>query len=160
INYIGKLTYLITSDHRVSLSVFGAPTSGGGNGGVVLRNRSSSRAPLGPGLLVGGAFNSIYTRSKFDSLDIAGEVNSAFLDKRLPVEVRGGAHFQHDPYLPGAGSGLDDIENPSILGGVPRVSSPGSIGTPVYELDSSVPSSVRPACTQTGASCNVLGFQT
>jgi len=32
INFIGKLTYLISSDHRVSLSAFGTPTWGGGNG--------------------------------------------------------------------------------------------------------------------------------
>ena len=33
INYIGKLTYLISSDHRVSLTVTGTPTTGGGEGG-------------------------------------------------------------------------------------------------------------------------------
>jgi hypothetical protein len=160
INYIGKLTYLISSDHRLSLSVFGTPTSGGSTGGVSLRNRSSNRVSFGPTLLTLGTFNTINNRSKFDSLDIAGEVNSAFLDKRLLLEVRLGAHFQRDSFLPGDGSGLDDIENPSVLAGVPRVRSPGGIGTPVYELDSDVPSSVRSACAEQGASCDVFGYQT
>ena len=58
INYIGKLTYLISSDHRVSLTVTGTPTTGGGEGGVALRNRSSNRVPYGPRLLTLGTFNS------------------------------------------------------------------------------------------------------
>jgi hypothetical protein len=160
INYIGKLTYLINSDHRVSLSVFGTPTTGGGNGGVPLRNRSSNRVPFGPTLLTRGTYNSTASaQTKFDALDIAGEVNSAFLDKRLLLEVRVGAHFQRDSFLPGDGSGLDDIENPSVLAGVPRVFS-AAVPTPVYALDGDVPSSVRSACAEMGASCNVLGYTT
>ncbi|HEU5153779.1 MAG TPA: TonB-dependent receptor, partial [Gemmatimonadales bacterium] len=97
---------------------------------------------------------------KFDSLDVAGELNSAFLDKRLLLDVRLGAHFQRDSYLPGDGSGLDDIDQPSVLAGVPSVRSPAGVGTPVYELDASVPSSVRRACAQPGASCDVVRFFT
>ena len=153
INYIGKLTYLISSDHRVSLTVIGTPTTGGGEGGVALRNRSSNRAPFAPALMTLGTFNSTYTRSKFDALDVAGQLNSAFLDKRLLLDLRVGAHFQRDSYLPGDGSGLDDIDKPSVLAGVPLVRSP-SAATPVYELDASVPSSVRTACSEPGASCS------
>jgi hypothetical protein len=160
INYIAKLTYLISSDHRVSLSVIGTPTTGGGEGGVVLRNRSSNRVPFAPTLLTLGTFNSIYTRSKFDALDVAGELNSAFLDKRLLLDVRLGAHFQRDSSLPGDGSGLDDIDKRSVLAGVPKVRSPARLDTPVYELDASVPSSVRTACSEPGASCNVVRFST
>jgi hypothetical protein len=162
INYIGKLTYLISSDHRVSLTVTGTPTTGGGEGGVALRNQSSNRVPFGPTLLTLGTFNSRHTgsRSKFDSLDAAGELNSAFLDKRLLLDVRLGAHFQRDSSLPRDGSGLDDIENRNVLAGVPIVSSPAGVPTPVYELDASVPSSVRAACSEPGASCNVVSFFT
>jgi outer membrane receptor protein involved in Fe transport len=160
INYIAKLTYLISSDHRVSLSVTGTPTTGGGEGGVVIRNRSSNRVPFAPTLLTLGTFNSTYTRSKFDALDVAGELSSAFLDKRLLLDVRLGAHFQRDSYLPGDGSGLDDIDKPSVLAGVPSVRSPAGVPTPVYELDASVPSSVRTACSEPGAQCNVVRFLT
>ena len=160
INYIGKLTYRISPDHRVSLTVTGTPTIGGAEGGLALRDLSSNRVPFGPRLFTLGTFNSIYVRSKFDSLDLAAELNSAFLDKRLLLDVRLGAHFQRDAFLPGDGSGLDDIDKPTVLAGVPSVSSPSGVGIPVYELDTSVPSSVRTACSQPGASCDVFGFST
>jgi hypothetical protein len=160
INYIGKLTYLITSDHRVSASVTGTPTTGGGTGGVALRNRSNNRVPFTSTLLTLGTFNAGYNRSKFDALDVAGELNSSFMDKRLLLDVRVGWHHQRDYYLPGDGSGLDDIDNPNVLAGVPLVRSPAGIPTPVYELDASVPSSVRTACTDPGATCNVVRFFT
>jgi len=159
INYIGKLTYLINPDHRVSLTAFGTPTTGGGEGSVSLRGQSSNRVPFAPALLTLGTFNTAYTRSRFDSLDVAADLNSAFLEKRLLLDLRLGAHFQRDSNLPGDGSGLDDIDKPSVLAGVPLVRSPG-IPTPVYELDASVPSSVRTACSETGASCNVVHFNT
>ena len=127
INYIGKLTYQISPDHRLSLTVTGTPTTGGSEGGVALRDRSSNRAPFGPRLFTLGTFNSTYTRSKFDSLDVAGELNSAFLDKRLLLDVRLGAHFQRDANLPGDGSGLDDIDKPNVLAGVPSVQSPAGV---------------------------------
>jgi outer membrane receptor protein involved in Fe transport len=160
INYIGKLTYLISSDHRVSLTVVGTPTTGGGEGGVVFRGRSSNRGPFAPTLLTFSTFNARYTRTKFDALDVAAELRSSFLDKRLLLDVRFGLHLQRDSLLPGDGSGLDDIENRNVLAGVPFVSSPALVPTPVYELDASVPSSVRRACTEQGASCNVQGFGT
>ena len=34
-----------------------------------------------------GTFNSTYTRSKFDSLDVAGQLNSAFFEKRLLLDL-------------------------------------------------------------------------
>ena len=48
INYIGKLTYLISSDHRVSLTVTGTPTTGGGEGGVALRNQIQQSRSVRP----------------------------------------------------------------------------------------------------------------
>ena len=49
-NYIGKLTFLISPDHRLSLTVTGTPTTGGGDGGVALRNRSNNRNPFTPAI--------------------------------------------------------------------------------------------------------------
>ena len=159
-NYIGKLTYLITSDHRLSLTVTGTPTTGGGGGGLALRNRSSNRTPFLPGLMTLGTYNSTATKSSFNAIDIGGELNSSFLDKRLLLDVRLGVHLQRDSYLPGDGSTLDDLDNRNVLAGVPLVRSPAGVPTPVYQLDPSVPASVVQACTQPGASCNVVRFFT
>ena len=159
-NYIGKLTYLINSDHRVSVTVTGTPTTGGGEGSLALRNRSNNRAPFTSNYLTLGTFNSAYSRAKFDAIDVAGELNSSFIEKRLLFDLKIGWHHQSDSYLPGDGSGLDDIDNPNVLAGTPQVRSPAGIPTPVYQLDADVPSSVRTACTAPGASCNVVRYYT
>ena len=159
-NYIGKLTYLINSDHRVSVTVTGTPTTGGGEGSLALRNRSNNRAPFTSNYLTLGTFNSGYTRAKFDAIDVAGELNSSFIEKRLLFDLKLGWHHQSDSYLPGDGSGLDDINNPNVLAGTPQVRSPAGVPTPVYQLDADVPSSVRTACTAPGASCNVVRYYT
>jgi len=159
-NYIGKLTFLISSDHRVSLTVTGTPTNGGSDGGVALRNRSNNRIPFNANLLALGTYNAGWTKSSFNAVDVAGELSSSFLDKRLLLDVKLGVHIQRDSYLPGDGSTLDDIDNPATLAGVPAVRSPAGIPTPVYQLDTSVPASVVRACTEPGATCNVVRYGT
>ena len=159
-NYIGKLTYLISSDHRLSLTVTGTPTTGGGDGGVALRNRSNNRTPFTPNLLTIGTYNSGWTKSSFNAIDIGGELNSSFMEKRLLLDIKVGVHLQRDSYLPGDGSTLDDIDNPSVLAGVPNVRSPGGGGLPITQLDTSLPASVVTACNAPGASCNVVRYFT
>jgi len=160
INYIGKLTYLINSDNRLSLTVSGTPTKGGGPGEVTIRNRSTNRTPFNATLLTLGTYNSGATESSFNSMDIAAELNSSFVDKRLLLDVKLGVHLQRDSFLPADGSTLDDINNPAVLAGVPQVRSPAGVPTPVYQLDTSVPSSVTQACSEAGASCNVVRYFT
>ncbi|HET9035732.1 MAG TPA: carboxypeptidase-like regulatory domain-containing protein, partial [Myxococcaceae bacterium] len=55
INFIGKLTFLITSDHRLSVSVTGTPTTGGGGGDYPLRlpGLLQARNPTNPGTYAG-----------------------------------------------------------------------------------------------------------
>jgi len=160
INYIGKLTYLINSDNRLSVSVTGTPTKGGGPGEVTIRNRSTNRTPFNANLLTLGTYNAGATESSFNAMDITAELNSSFLDKKLLLDIRGGVHIQNDSFLPADGSTLADIDNPAVLAGVPQVRSPATIQTPVYELDHSLPSTVQPACTAPGASCGVLRYLT
>jgi len=159
-NYIGKLTYLISSDHRLSLTVTGTPTTGGGDGGVALRNRSNNRQPFNSNALTLGTYNAGWTKSSFNALDVAAELNSSFMEKRLLLDVKLGVHLQRDSYLPGDGSTLDDIDNPKVLAGVPAVRSPAGVPTPIYQLDTSVPATVVAACTQPGATCNVVRYGT
>src|SRR5262249_14739630 len=75
INYIGKLTFLINPDHRISVSVSGTPTTGGGDGAFSLRGASNNRAIRGPNFWTTGDFNNVYTKTKFDALDINGQLN-------------------------------------------------------------------------------------
>ncbi len=150
ISYIAKLTYLITSDHRLSVSVSGEPTSGGGGGSYPLRTTygTANRAIIAPDIYASRTFNAANVKTTFDNIDVVGELSSAFLDKRLLLDVRGGWHHQKEQILPGDGSGLDDIDNPNVLAGVPLVRSPtGSNGTSTLLLwDQGIPNSVKTAC--------------
>ncbi len=47
-NYIGKLTYLVNSDNRLSVTVTGTPTYGGGGGSFPLRTQGTQRGVADP----------------------------------------------------------------------------------------------------------------
>ena len=151
ISYIAKLTYLITADHRLSVSVSGEPTDGGGDGSYPLRTTygTANRAIIAPDTLANTTFNASNLKTTFKNLDVAGELNSSFLDKKLLLDIRGGWHHQKDEIAPGDGSTIDDLDNTSgVLAGISTVRSPtGSNGTSSLLLwDQSVPSSVKTAC--------------
>ena len=156
INYIGKLTYLASSDHRLSLTVTGTPTKGGGDASFPLRTRSTQRGIFSGLNWATGTFNAFHIESSFDSLDITGELHSSFLDKKLLLDVRVGWHHQNDSGLPGDGSGLD-IENRDTLAGTPAVRSPALVNTNVATLDDQVPASVKAVCNDTN--CGITAFQ-
>ena len=157
-NYIGKLTYLFSSDHRLSLSISGSPTSGGGSGGLSLRDRSTARTVHPTNYLTASTYGVNAIQTTFDALDLVAQLNSSFLQKKVLLDVRVGWHHQHDERLPNDGSTLDDVDALTTLAGTPQVRSPVRFGLPVYELDPSVPDSVRTACTTAGASCDVRTF--
>ena len=121
-NFIGKLTYLISSDHRLSLSVTGTPTSGGGDASYPIRfpGLLQARNPITAAGLAGFTFNALHISSTDDSYNVVGELNSSFLDKRLLLDVRIGWHHQLDQGLPGDGSGLNTTQ-PGGLAGVPAL---------------------------------------
>src|SRR5262249_54860753 len=75
INYIGKLTYLINSDHRMSVQITGTPTSGGSDSAFAIRQGGAlqARAPLTAAIYTGGTFNSFHFLTTDDSLNINGE---------------------------------------------------------------------------------------
>jgi hypothetical protein len=146
INYIGKLTFLISQDHRFSVAISGTPTTGGGDKSFSLRGSSNTRGiRTGPALL-NGTFNADWTKTKFESLDINGNLNSSFLDKKLLLDVRVGWHHQKDEELPGDGSQPEDINDLSKLAGTPLVQS-SAVNTPVYTLDQGISPAVQAACT-------------
>jgi outer membrane receptor protein involved in Fe transport len=149
INYIGKLTWLVNSDHRVSVSVIGTPTHGGGDGVFALQNsalfQAQSRAPLGPTLYTQGTFNSSWVHTKNDALDVNGELNSSFLDKRLLLDLRIGWHHQLMESLPGDGSEFN-IDQRGTLAGTPQIVDVATKN--ILAFEDQVPSSVRDFCSK------------
>ena len=146
IQFIGKLTYLINSDHRVSLTVTGTPTSGGSDAAYALRvpGALQARAPFA---VVGNTlqtFNSNHFLTNDSAYDVSGELNSSFMDKKLLLDVRLGWHHQIDEGAPGDGQGFDNIHNLKTLAGVPSLA-PLYVSN-VLDFEDQVPASVREAC--------------
>jgi hypothetical protein len=146
IQFIGKLTYLISADHRLSVTVTGTPTTGGGDAAFALRvpGALQARAPLGPIAYTGYTFNSNHYLTNDTAYDVSGELNSSFLDKRLLLDVRLGWHHQLDEGAPGDGSGFDNIHNLNTLAGIPSLAP--LYNSNVLNFEDQVPASVREAC--------------
>src|SRR5262249_10920919 len=87
LQYIAKLTYLINSDNRVSLSVIGTPSWSGGPGkfGIGANTQLINGFPL-TGTPLNGNINSITARILDSSTDVSAKWNSSFFEKRLLVD--------------------------------------------------------------------------
>jgi outer membrane receptor protein involved in Fe transport len=165
ISYIGKLTFQASQDHRFSLTVSGEPTTGGGSGAYALRTTygSANRGITSSAALANTTFNANNLSTNFDNLDLVGEYNGSFLDKKLLLQLVGGWHHQEDDILPGDGSTLGDIGNASTLAGVSAVRTPtGARASNITAWDAGLPSSVYAACGTTfsgaGDKCPVSGY--
>lgn len=117
--FIGKLTYLINSDHNVSLSVIGAPTSSGGPGQAGIDPKLGGVDNLGP-----GAYSALASKYTSNANDISLKYAAAFLDKRVLLDVTLGYHRQENsPSVPGATSPTDGskIGDTTGVASVPHV---------------------------------------
>jgi len=149
-NFIAKLTYLLSSDHRISVSFSGTPTWGGGGGSLSLaaaglNNSATSRALLAPANWATNTFNAIGIQQKFDTYDVVGQLNSSFMDKRLLLDVHVGYHYQKDVAKAADGSGIDDIGNRNVIAGISFNRQLASEN--ILNVEDQVPASVRAACS-------------
>jgi len=161
INFIAKLTYLIGPDHRVSVSVNGTPTTGGGGASLPTRlpGGLQSRGAILPSFIAGGTFNStVAIQTKDSSYNVVGELNSSFLDKRLLLDLRAGWHHQVDEGIPSDGSGFD-VTTPGTLAGTPFLALASDVLRNIADIDQ-VPRSVSQACSGQFAEqrCGVLAY--
>lgn len=106
IQYIGKLTYAINSDHTLTLQTTGTPTRSGGKnklnydiqaGGVAVSN-------------LAGEIPALALSTSNDSNDTLLKLNSSFLDKRLLFDTTLGWHHQYIAELPSDGSTFGDTD--------------------------------------------------
>jgi hypothetical protein len=112
--YIGKLTYLITPDQNVSLSIYGAPTVSGGPGQLGIDPQNGVIDPYDRGTL-----RSLGNNYVSDSNDIALKYAASFLDKRVLLDVTLGWHHQTSKILAtdgsGPGSTTGDASIPQVI---------------------------------------------
>jgi outer membrane receptor protein involved in Fe transport len=107
VQYIGKLTYLFNPDHNLSLTVFGAPRSSGGQGKFSFSDDGDPEVCVGLSCSVQGAYESIATMRENNALDIVAKQTSSFFNKKLLLDATVGWHHQEDSTLPSDGSGLN-----------------------------------------------------
>lgn len=111
IQYIGKLTFLISQDHNVSLSVYGTPTRSGGNGAFGLDPQDGT---VEVGNVI-GPYNTLAHTYAADSTDVSLKMANSFMDKRLLFDTTLGWHHQYvgtdaaDGTFAGSGQGLATI---------------------------------------------------
>ncbi|WP_437898327.1 TonB-dependent receptor [Sorangium sp. So ce124] len=117
VQYLGKLTWLIDPDNTVALSVYGSPTTSGGDGdfgispkdGTVELNNSSSNN------VINGSFGALAHRYVSSATDGALKWSSAFQNKTYLLDVTLGVHHEEnairaaDGTRIGSGKGLSDI---------------------------------------------------
>ncbi len=113
--YIGKLTYLINQDHNISVSVYGTPTSSGGQNEFGIDPRTG-QSEVGN---IVGSVDTISTRYFSNSLDVSAKLASSFMDKKLLLDVSLGYHNQQNTNTPYDGSAVGSNDG---LAGIPQVS--------------------------------------
>jgi outer membrane receptor protein involved in Fe transport len=103
IQYFGKLTYLLSDDHRIALSVTGTPShSGGENAFAFGARRPGQTAPF----FLWGTPSALF-QDRFDgTFDAVLKLTSAFANKRVLLDVTGGWHHEDHISKPADGSKL------------------------------------------------------
>lgn len=120
VQYIGKLTLAITPDHHLTLSVYGTPTTSGGNGAFGMDNQSgaleSGANPGSQGLQ--GTYGALAHKYSSNAYDVVLNWSSAFNKKNQLLDVSLGWHHMYTARLPSDGS---EIGSNDGLAGTPGV---------------------------------------
>jgi hypothetical protein len=103
VQFIGKLTYKVNQDSNLTLSVFGAPSTSGGNGALGIAPASDAVEGI-PGLNLTGSYPYFAHKYVTSALDVALKWSTAFNNKRRLVDATLGWHHQDMDVLPSDGS--------------------------------------------------------
>jgi outer membrane receptor protein involved in Fe transport len=114
--YIGKLTWNINQDHNVTLSVFGAPSTSGGNGSFDIDAQDGGV----PTNLV-GPYRSLAATSTAFNNSVVLKSSSAFMNKKFLIDATLGWVYNTNETGAADGSNVDDINNPDALASQPGV---------------------------------------
>jgi len=115
--YIGKLTWNINQDHNVTLTVFGAPSTSGGNGSYDIDPQDGGV----PGNLIGQYRSLAITSTAFNN-SVVLKSSSAFMNKKFLIDATLGWVYNTNESAAADGSSVEDINNPATLAGQPGVS--------------------------------------
>src|SRR4051812_12232070 len=108
---IGKLTYAVDQNNRLSVTFIASPTRSGENGQFSLIGNSPEIASGASG----GEIGSLSHLTGKDVYDASAKWTSEFLNKRLLWDVTLGLHSQKDYIHAADGSTPSDVTNPNVL---------------------------------------------
>lgn len=115
--YIGKLTLLLNADNTVTLSVYGSPTTSGGDGafGINPRNGLVELENPNSGGLINGSYGALAHYYVSSATDVSLKWSSAFKNKSLLFDTILGFHHEEngirasDGTKVGSREGLADV---------------------------------------------------
>ncbi|WP_437683689.1 TonB-dependent receptor [Sorangium sp. So ce131] len=110
--YLGKLTYQINPDHSVALSVYGSPSTTGGNGAWSYDPQIGAMDVAN----IVGTYDALALKFVSSSTDVALKWSSAFNNKTLLFDATLGWHHQRNARLP---SDESEIGSSNGLAGMP-----------------------------------------
>src|SRR6185503_5483781 len=110
IQYILKLTYLFNQDHNVSVSVYGTPTTSGGNG--TFTNPTPTNI-IGP-------YSYYASHNVENANDVSLKYSGAFNNKHQLLDLTLGWHHQRSATLPNDDSEVGS-KDPKTLAGQPAI---------------------------------------
>ena len=113
IQYIGKLTYLLSQNHNLTLSVIGTPTTSGGNGSFGFANTGAPEVGN-----VAGSFAALANKYVASASDVSLKYQGSFNNKKQLVDITFGWHHQRSATLASDGSSIGDKTG---LAGTPQV---------------------------------------
>jgi outer membrane receptor protein involved in Fe transport len=102
VQYLGKLTYQVLPDHSLTLSVYGTPTSSGGNNRFGYAQETNALEVDN----VAGSYSAFAHRYQQDSNDVSLKLTSAFLERKLLLDVTVGWHHMTNGTFAADGTAL------------------------------------------------------
>ncbi|MBI3181786.1 MAG: TonB-dependent receptor [Myxococcales bacterium] len=113
--YIGKLTYLLSADHNLTLSVYGTPTTSGGQNRFGIDPQDGS---VEVGNIV-GHIAALAHRYTANANDVSLKWSSSFMDKHALLDIALGWHHQDSGVAPMDGSRVGGTQglagNPGVI---------------------------------------------
>jgi hypothetical protein len=116
IQYIGKLEYLINQDHHLTLSIYGTPTTSGGNGNYAFGTQTNA-----PPADLNGPYAAVGNQTVSFANDASLKYSGAFNNKRQLLDVTVGWHHQHQATNAADGSTVFQTNNPNVQAGMPNI---------------------------------------
>ena len=121
LQYIGKLTYLLSQNHNLTLSVIGTPTTSGGNGSFGYNTAGNPEVGN-----ISGSYESLASRRVASASDISMKYQGSFNNKKQLLDLTFGWHHQDTAQTASDGSSIGDTtglaSRPQVIY---RRSSPG-----------------------------------